>query len=202
MIACPFDVPAYEYDEALEPRIMKCTLCHPRLLEGKLPGCVEACPQESLLFGRREDLIAVARERIRRRPDRYVDHIYGEHEVGGTNWLYLSGVPFEKVGFRTDLGTTPAPKLTSGALAVVPVIAGVWPALLGGIYLMSRSKEKNAAREKASAVREATLATQAAADEARKKALDKAKADQEKAVQAAVKKALDQAKKEAAKEGS
>jgi len=202
MIACPFDVPAYEYDEALEPKIMKCTLCHPRLLEGKLPGCVEACPQESLLFGRREDLIAVARERIHRHPDRYVDHIYGEHEVGGTNWLYISGVPFEEVGFRTDLGTTPAPKLTSGALSVVPVIAGVWPALLGGIYLMTRTKEKTSAREKATAVREAIDATQAAADEARKKAAEKAKADQEKAVQAAVKKALDQAAKESAKEGS
>ena len=114
IVACPFDVPTYEYDEALEPKVMKCTLCHPRLLEGKLPGCVEACPQESLLFGRREDLIAIARERIRRHPDRYVDHIYGEHEMGGTNWLYISGAPFEELGFRTDLGTTPAPKLTSG----------------------------------------------------------------------------------------
>jgi formate dehydrogenase iron-sulfur subunit len=77
LVACPFEVPTYEYNEALEPRVMKCTMCHPRLLEGKLPGCVEACPQESLLFGRREDLIAVARERIRKHPDRYVDHIYG-----------------------------------------------------------------------------------------------------------------------------
>jgi ferredoxin len=202
IVACPFDVPTYEYDEALEPKVMKCTLCHPRLLEGKLPGCVEACPQESLLFGRREDLIAVARERIRRHPDRYVDHIYGEHEMGGTNWLYISGVPFEELGFRTDLGTAPAPKLTSGALSAVPIILGVWPALLGGIYIMTRTKEKAAARDKDSAVREAIETTQAAADEVRKKAAEKAKADQEKAVERAVKKALEKAAKESAEEGA
>jgi Fe-S-cluster-containing dehydrogenase component len=202
IVACPFDVPTYEYDEALEPKVMKCTLCHPRLLEGKLPGCVEACPQESLLFGKREDLIAVARERIRKHPDRYVDHIYGEHEMGGTNWLYISGAPFEEVGFRTDLGTTPAPKLTSGALSAVPIILGVWPAILGGIYVMTRTKDKAAARDKDSAVREAIEATQAAADEAKKKAAEKAKADQEKAVERAVKKALEKAAKESAEEGS
>jgi len=202
IVACPFGVPTYEYDEALEPKVMKCTLCHPRLLEGKLPGCVEACPQESLLFGRREDLIAVARERIRKHPSRYVDHIYGEHEMGGTNWLYISGAPFEKIGFRTDLGTTPAPKLTSGALSAVPIILGVWPALLGGIYVMTRTKEKAAARQLDSAVREAIETTQAAADEARKQAAEKAKADREKAVESAVKKALEKAAKESAEEGS
>jgi Fe-S-cluster-containing dehydrogenase component len=200
LVACPFDVPTYEYDEPLEPRVMKCTLCHPRLLEGKLPACVEVCPQESLLFGRREDLIAVARERIRKHPERYVDHIYGEHEMGGTNWLYISGVPFEELGFRMDLGTTPAPKLTSGALAAVPIIIGVWPALLGGIYVMTRTKEKGAAREKDSAVREAIQATQAEANEAKKKAAEKAKVDKEKAVELAVKKALEKAAKESAEE--
>jgi hypothetical protein len=202
MIACPFDVPTYEYDEALEPRVMKCTMCHPLLLEGKLPGCVEACPQESLLFGRREDLIAVARERIRKYPGRYVNHIYGEHEMGGTNWLYISGTPFEELGFRTDLGTVPAPKLTSGALSAVPIILGVWPALLGGIYVMTHTKEKAAAREKDSAVKEAIATTQAAADEARKKAAEKAKAEKEKAVEQAVKKALEKAAKESAEEGA
>jgi Fe-S-cluster-containing dehydrogenase component len=201
LVACPFDVPTYEYDEPLEPKVMKCTLCHPLLLEGKLPACVEICPQESLLYGRREDLIAVARERIRKHPDRYVDHIYGEHEVGGTNWLYISGTPFEELGLRTDLGTTPAPKLTSGALSAVPIIIALWPALLGGIYVMTRTKDKAAARELDSAVKEAIATTQAAADEARKQAAEKAKADREKAVETAVKKALEKAAKESAGEG-
>jgi len=89
----PFEIPTYEYDEPLTPRIMKCTMCtadHP----GLLPGCVEACPTEALSFGRRENMLKLARERINKYPGRYIDHIYGEREMGGTNWLYLSGVPF------------------------------------------------------------------------------------------------------------
>ncbi len=104
MIACPFNIPTYEYNEAFEPRVRKCTMCHPRIAEGKLPGCVEACPMEALTFGKRTELLTIARERIRKYPDRYIDHIYGEHEMGGTSWLYITGAPFEDVGIRTDLG--------------------------------------------------------------------------------------------------
>ena len=141
IIACPFEIPTYEYDEAFSPRVMKCTMCYPRVMEGKLPGCVEACPMEALTFGKREDLIKIARERIRKYPDKYIDHIYGEKEMGGTSWLYISSVPFSKVGMREDLGVTSAPELTSGALAVVPMVAGLWPVLLMGIYAMSKRKE-------------------------------------------------------------
>jgi len=193
IVACPFNVPAFEYNEAAAPEIVKCTMCHPRLLEGKLPGCVEACPQEALTFGKRGDLITIARERIRKYPDRYIDHIYGEQEVGGTNWLYITGASFEELGLRTDLGVKPAPELTAGALSLVPVIVGVWPALLGGIYLISRRNEKNAVLDREAAVREAVGTTQAAADEVKKQALEKAAKDREKAVEFAVKKALAEA---------
>jgi Fe-S-cluster-containing dehydrogenase component len=202
LIACPFDVPTFEYDDPLRPKVMKCTLCHPRLQEGKLPGCVEACPQEALSFGKREDMVILARERIRKYPDRYIDHIYGEYEMGGTNWMYITGAPFETLGLRTDLGVKPAPEFTSGALGMVPVIVGAWPALLGGIYLMSRRKDKIANREKADAVREATETTQAAADEAMKKTMEKAKQDKEKAVELAVKKVMEEAAKQKGEEDS
>ena len=148
MIACPFEIPTYEYDKALTPRIRKCTMCHPRVVEGKLPGCVEICPNEALSFGKRKDLIKIARERIRKYPDRYVDHIYGEHEMGGTSWLYLSGVPFKELGMREDLGVTPAPELTAGALSVVPMVAGLWPVLLTGLYAVSKRKDKIAKIER------------------------------------------------------
>ena len=152
MIACPFEIPTYEYDKALTPRIRKCTMCHPRVIEGKLPGCVEACPNEALTFGKRKDLIKIARERIRKYPDRYEDHIYGEHEMGGTSWLYLSGVPFKELGMREDLGISPAPELTAGALGSVPMVVGLWPVLLTGIYAMSKRKEKIAKEEQEQAV--------------------------------------------------
>ncbi len=141
MIACPFEIPAYEYDKALTPRVTKCTMCYPRVKDGLLPGCVQSCPMEALTFGKRDDLLKLAKERIRKHPDRYVDHIYGEKEMGGTNWLYLSNVPFAQIGMREDLGVTPAPELTSGALSAVPIIAGLWPVLLMGVYAMSQRKE-------------------------------------------------------------
>ncbi len=147
MIACPFEIPAYEYDEPLTPRVTKCTLCHPRILKGQLPGCVEACPVEALTFGKRDDLLKLARDRIRKYPDRYIDHIYGETEMGGTSWLYLSNVPFSQIGMREDLGTTPAPKLTSGALSIVPMVVGLWPVLLMGVYAISKRKEADTKEE-------------------------------------------------------
>ena len=147
MIACPFEIPAYEYDEPLTPRVTKCTMCHPRILKGQLPGCVESCPVEALTFGKRKDMLNLARERIRKYPDRYVDHIYGETEMGGTSWLYLSNVPFSQIGMREDLGTTPAPQLTSGALSLVPMVVGLWPVLLMGIYGINKRKEADAKEE-------------------------------------------------------
>lgn len=191
MVACPFEIPTYEYDNAFSPRVMKCTMCHPRVQEGKLPGCVESCPTEALVFGKRDDLIKIARQRITRRPDKYVDHIYGEREMGGTSWLYLSGVPFETIGMRMDLGVTPAPELTSGALGAVPMIVGLWPVLLTGVYAMSKRKEKIAKEEKEKAVADAVAATESAATNKLNTAMDKAKQDKEAAIEKAVKEALE-----------
>ncbi|MCK5125101.1 MAG: 4Fe-4S dicluster domain-containing protein [candidate division Zixibacteria bacterium] len=195
LIACPFNVPTYTYDDALTPKVMKCTMCLPRVKEGKLPGCVEACPMEALTFGKREDLITIAKERMRKHPDRYINHIYGENEVGGTNWLYISEEPFEELGMRTDLGITPAPELTSGALAMVPVIIGMWPVLLGGIYVINRRKDIIAKKEKEDAVAEMKAVTTAEGEEKVKKAKEQALKQQGFAVKREVKKALEEAAK-------
>jgi len=191
MIACPFEIPTYEYDSAYSPRVMKCTMCHPRVLEGKLPGCVEACPTEALVFGRRDDLLKIARQRIARRPDKYEDHIYGEREMGGTDWLYLAGVPFDTIGMRTDLGVTPAPELTAGALGAVPMVVGIWPVLLTGIYAMSKRKEKIAAQEKKKAVAEALAEADEEATAKLNDSLEKAKQEKAAAIDKAVKEALE-----------
>ena len=200
MVACPFEIPAYEYDEPLTPRIMKCTMCYPRITKGQLPGCVEACPKEALTFGKREDLLKIARERIKKYPGRYVDHIYGESEMGGTSWLYLSGVPFSEIGMREDLGVTPAPDLTSGALAVVPMVVGLWPVLLTGIYAISKRKEKIAEQELNEAVQHATDEVKEKAEAKLAESLAKAHKEKDAAVEKAVKKALEEAAKPQAKE--
>lgn len=100
MQACPFQVPAYEYNNALTPQVRKCTLCYDaRVRKGEVPACVESCPMEVMNFGPRSAMLSLARDRMKSHPGRYVPHIYGEHEVGGTTWLYLSGIPFEDLGF-------------------------------------------------------------------------------------------------------
>lgn len=200
LVACPFEIPCYQYDDPFTPEVVKCTMCAPRLEKGQLPACVEACPKEALTFGKRNDLIAIARERIRKHPDRYIDHIYGENEMGGTSWLYLSSVPFKEIGMREDLGITPAPVLTSGALHIVPMVVALWPVLLTGIYGMTKRKEKIAADEKAKAVADAVEQAKNKAARELSLAMDKAKVEKdnalEKAEQAkerAVKKTLEQA---------
>jgi formate dehydrogenase iron-sulfur subunit len=155
MVACPFNIPAYTYNDPLTPKVTKCTMCQPRIKEGKLPGCVEICPREALIFGKREDLVNMAWKRISKNPDHYVKHLYGEHEMGGTNWLYLSDVPFEQIGMREDLGVTPAPQLTAGALGSVPIVVGLWPVLLTGVYAISKRKDKIAKEEQEEAVQSA-----------------------------------------------
>lgn len=193
MVACPFDIPSYEYDNAFSPKVMKCTMCHSRILQGQLPGCVEACPKEALSFGKRKDILNIARERIKKLPERYLDHIYGETEMGGTSWLYISGVPFKQIGMREDLGITPAPELTAGALGAVPIVVGLWPVLLTGIYAISQRKEKVSAEEQALAVAEAVEKTEAMAKQKLASALEKAQKEKESAIKQAVKKALDEA---------
>ena len=202
MIACPFQVPTYTYDQAMRPRIMKCTMCYPRVKEGKLPGCVQACPKEALTFGRRQDVLQIARTRIQSFPDRYVDHIYGEREMGGTSWMYISGVPFHQLGLREDLGTTSAPKLTSGALEAVPMVTALWPLLLGGIYAISKRKDILAAQDKNEAL--ILAAKQAKEDhQAELKAVrERAEKEKQAAIDREVKKALDQAAHEQNKEES
>ena len=121
MVSCPYNIPKFEYNE-WNPDIQKCTMCYGRLQEGKRPACVEACPTDALMFGQKRELMEIARVRIYNHPSQYVRHIYGEHEVGGTGWLYLSSVPFDQLGFRTDLGTTPYPEYTREFLYSVPTI--------------------------------------------------------------------------------
>jgi Fe-S-cluster-containing dehydrogenase component len=138
MIACPFNIPGYSYSSAFNPVVKKCIFCYDtRLKYGKPPACVEICPQEVLTFGHRKELIKLGHERIRETPDRYVDHLYGEKEVGGTGWLYLSGRSFEQVGFDTTLGNEPIISNVKEFLGTVPMVLSIWPALFTGFHLLA-----------------------------------------------------------------
>ncbi|OGR36963.1 MAG: hypothetical protein A2051_05065, partial [Desulfovibrionales bacterium GWA2_65_9] len=195
MVACPFNIPAYEYNNPLTPRVMKCTMCHDQIQKGELsaPGCVTICPKEALVYGKRKDLIEVARERIKRNPERYQDHVYGEQEMGGTNWLYLSGEKFKDIGLREDLGNVSVPTMTSGPLSVVPMVAALWPALLGGVWAMNKRKDKVAEEEQKAAVKAAKAEVKAEAAAKLAKELDKAEKDKAQAIEREVKRALEEA---------
>ena len=195
MVACPFYVPTYDYDNAFNPLVYKCTMCAPRIKEGLRPGCVEACPKDALTFGKRSELIKLAHKRIAAHPELYHDHVYGANEMGGTNWLYLSPVPHKELG-QPELPRTSAPELTSGALGSVAMVAGIWPVLLGGAYVINKRRTQNADEERRDAVKEAVAHTQSEADTKLKTALAKAEKDNDAAVAREVKKAKEEAAKE------
>jgi formate dehydrogenase iron-sulfur subunit len=143
MISCPFDVPKFEFRSAV-PRIQKCILCFDRLEKGEQPACVKNCVGKALVFGIRNDLMEMAKERIYKNPKKYYHHIYGEHEVGGTGWFYISAVPFEQIGFRTDLGMTAYPEYTKQFLYSVPVVLLLWPAML---LALNKATEKDGEKD-------------------------------------------------------
>jgi Fe-S-cluster-containing dehydrogenase component len=112
MVACPFGVPAYEYDRAVAPRVRKCELCTGHGPDGGPdPACARACPMEAIVFGTRGDLLDLARARIESRPERYLEQVYGEHEVGGTAWMYLVGRSPTEIGLL-DMPTAAPPRTT------------------------------------------------------------------------------------------
>lgn len=108
-IACPFNVPKFEWTKAA-PQIVKCELCRHRLAEGKEPACTEICPRHAVIFGKRSDLLQEARRRLAAEPEKYVQKVYGETEGGGTQCLYISHVPFDRLGLPM-LDDRPAPAL-------------------------------------------------------------------------------------------
>ena len=140
MVACPFGIPTFEWEEPL-PWIRKCTFCADRQWGGLEPACVTACPTGALKFGPREELIAEAHERIATSNGKYVDHVYGEHEVGGTEWLYLSSVPFEELGFPT-LGTEAVAENADITMRTLPYYAIGVAAIMAGLYWVTRRRRK------------------------------------------------------------
>ncbi len=144
MVACPFQIPTFEFEKAIQPDIHKCDFCHPRTKIGGIPACVEICPVEALMYGPRTELIRVARQRIKRNPGKYNNHIYGEREVGGTSWMYLTSADFDTLKFPKHKSST-APGVSESiqhgifAYFVPPIALYAW---LGGLmWITKRRKE-------------------------------------------------------------
>lgn len=153
MVACAFSQPKYEWGK-LNPRVRKCIMCPDRLKEGKQTACAENCPTGATKFGERDALVAEAQERLRTaEPGKYVPHIYGLKEVGGTSVLLLSSVPVESFGYPPSekLGSTPMPDYTFRILSKIPDFVPLWVLVLGGVYWITHRREAVALAEGAGA---------------------------------------------------
>lgn len=146
MIACPQGVPKYQWSK-LAPYMVKCDMCVARISKGGLPACVEACPVQASVFGNREALLNEAWSRIRN-DSTYIPRIYGSEEFGGTSVLFVTDVPFEKLGFvKPANGTTPLPTLSMAALSESPTVVLVGGSLLSALYWITQRRKLVAMEE-------------------------------------------------------
>jgi len=120
------------------PYVKKCDMCANRQANGQLPACVEACPVQASISGTREELLEEAERRILG-DAKYVKRIYGSEEAGGTSVLYISDVPFEKLGFK-PIAQQPLPTLTASALGDTPTVFVIGGAVLSGLYWITQRR--------------------------------------------------------------
>jgi Fe-S-cluster-containing dehydrogenase component len=200
MMTCPYYALAYEYSSP-NPRVMRCTMCYERIIEGKVPGCAEACPMGAITYGKRSDLLQLARDRIAKSPERYLAHVFGEHEFGGTSWLVLAGTSPADLGLGSleNVSHTSLPELTKSFLSVVPLVLVMWPGLLLGFYAFTKRRNEVSESEARARVVEALMQADEKTKAQLAAAAERAGKDKERAVAQAVKKALEE---QAAKEGS
>jgi Fe-S-cluster-containing dehydrogenase component len=132
---CPFSIPKYEYEDAFG-QIQKCQFCSHLQAKGQIPACCDVCPTGASLFGQMEDLKAEAKRRLQAKPGEsyifprgklggdqppheatipeYQQSIYGDKELGGTQVIYLSAVPFDKLGLPTNVPDYAYSAITEG----------------------------------------------------------------------------------------
>jgi len=133
MLACPFLVPRFEYD-SWNPYITKCTLCYDRQELGQIPACAKACPTDAIVFGDRDSMLEEVQRRIANNPSVYHDRIYGLQEAGGTCVLHISNVPFDELGYITDIPNTPLAAKAQPAMRAIPAVMLGLAFLLGASY--------------------------------------------------------------------
>jgi Fe-S-cluster-containing dehydrogenase component len=142
-LACPFNIPKFEWT-SVNPKIVKCELCRHLLAGGGIPACVKACPRKAVIFGRREDLLAEAKRRIAEKPDLYVPRVYGEGDGGGTQVLYVSHVPFGKLGLPELGDASPAARARGVHHAIYKGFAAPLAlyAVLGALIFRNRRRQE------------------------------------------------------------
>ena len=145
MLACPFRIPTFEW-ESPRPWVQKCSFCSERIKDGLIPACVKVCPTTTMFYGEDKEVLAEAKKRIADNPGKYVNYIYGEHEAGGTSWIYISNVHFSQLGF-TYVPQVNLPDLTWSYIGKVPALFGVVLVAGVGSWIITRRKEAESKEE-------------------------------------------------------
>jgi formate dehydrogenase iron-sulfur subunit len=122
-------------------------MCSDRTAKAAVTRCTEACPAEATITGDRDQLIVEAKKRIAENPGKYFPQVYGLEEAGGTSVFFLSDVPFDKIGYRTNIPHRKMPEYTWAVLQFIPDITVVGGVLLGGVYWITHRREAVAAVE-------------------------------------------------------
>jgi formate dehydrogenase iron-sulfur subunit len=145
-IGCRYCMIAYQWSK-LAPFVKKCDLCAERVTKGGTPACVEACPAQASVFGDRDALINEAWARIRG-DSSHVPHIYGVEEAGGSTVLFISDVPFERLGMKpAPSGNQPMPTLTASALGDSPKVVIMGGTILSALYWVTQRRREVALAE-------------------------------------------------------
>jgi formate dehydrogenase iron-sulfur subunit len=148
MMACPYGIPRYDWDKPV-PYVEKCILCYDRIKVGKQPACTEICPTGATIFGDRDQLIALAHQRIQENPGKYINRVWGEHQVGGTSVLYLSDIDLDFLALKADLGNKPLPSTTELAMKSVPfAFVGMGAFMYGLNWIIKRRMELQGDKDK------------------------------------------------------
>ena len=161
-IACPFGIPKFEWEKA-SPSIVKCQLCHHRYKDGGYSACCEFCPTGASVFGKVVDLREEAKRRLSLTPgtyydyplkrvdssmtmpkkvSTYYDHIYGLEEAGGTQYLLMAGVSFDKLGLNPNVTSQAYPELTWDYIVKIPWLIGALIIAGAASHIATRGKSE------------------------------------------------------------
>ena len=143
MMACPYGIPRYDWDQQV-PYVRKCIMCYDQIEIGQQPACTQACPEKATIFGDRKELLLEAHRRISQDPGKYIDHVWGEHEAGGTNVLYVSDIDLGFLSYGAGPGEKPLPETTRLAMKSVPfAFVGMGGVMYGLNWIIGRRNRLN-----------------------------------------------------------
>ncbi|MDY3980867.1 4Fe-4S dicluster domain-containing protein [Paraeggerthella sp. LCP19S3_G8] len=133
--ACPFDVPRYHGPNS---KINKCTGCLDRVEQGMQPACVTTCQPEALKFGDREEMLAIARERVAYLQGKgFADAcVYGEDEIGGLHVIQVLKHGVEAHGQVENPQVNPMVGLTQIMKPVTGAVTGLTVAGLAAMFVL------------------------------------------------------------------